>query len=149
MKLSLLILSAILSSSALWAGEGDFGVGVMVGSPVGISTKYWLGESTAVDGGLGFSLGDKTNMSLHSDFLLHSKGALYFNDNHPLDLYAGLGGRIKFADDINIGLRIPVGLAYKVEDQNADMFAEVAPVIVFVSRSGVDLNVLFGARYYF
>lgn len=130
------------------AGEGDLGIGVMVGNPTGVSGKYWLQGSHAVDGGVGFSLGSSTNLSLHSDYLIHSEGALVFNDEHPLDVYFGLGGRMKFADDIRLGARVPLGVAYRHEG-TSDMFAEVAPVIDFISRVGVDLHLLFGARYYF
>ena len=149
MKSTLLVLIMCFLSASVMASEGDMGVGAMVGSPIGVSSKYWLGESSAVDGGIGFSLGSKTNMSVHSDFLLHSMGALVLNDTQLLDLYAGLGGRIKFADEISVGLRIPVGIAHMVQDKNADMFAEIAPVIDFISRTGVDLNAIIGARYYF
>ena len=146
---SILGVFLILGTLSVWAAEGDLGVGAMIGAPTGFSGKYWLSETAAVDAGLGFSFGSDTKMSVHSDYLIHSNGALVMNDVHPLDVYAGLGGRIKFGDDIQLGARIPVGVAYKAQEQNADMFAEVAPVIDFVSRFGVDLNLMFGARYYF
>jgi hypothetical protein len=131
------------------ATEGDMGLGAMLGNPTGLSAKYWLDDNKAIDGGAGFSFGNDSDFSLHSDFLLHSEGALVMNDKHPLDVYFGLGGRVKFADDIQVGARVPIGLAYKTENNGSDMFFEVAPVIDFISRVGVDLNVLIGARYYF
>ncbi len=147
MKIFLVIFLFI--SACAFAAEGDIGVGAMLGNPTGLSGKYWLGEAKAVDAGVGFSLGSATNLTLHSDFLLHSIGALVMNDSHPLDVYCGLGGRIKFADDIQIGLRVPVGVAYMAPNNSSDMFAEIAPVIDFISRTGIDLNILIGARYYF
>lgn len=146
MKAFFLIIS-LLVASPLWANKT--GVGLSLGNPTGLNGKYWLDSNKAVDGGLAFSLGKNSNFSIHSDFLLHSDGAFYFNDVHPLDLYYGIGGRMKFSDDIEIGVRVPVGLAHKFEKESADIFAEVAPILDFISRTGLELHVLFGARYYF
>jgi hypothetical protein len=56
---------------------------------------------------------------------------------------------MEFADDIEVGVRLPVGLAHKVEGGSADVFAEIAPIVDFISRTGIELHWLFGARYYF
>ena len=146
MRFLLILLALSFGTSVLAAGTG---VGVMLGNPTGVSAKHWLDGATAVDAGVGFSFGSSTNLALHSDYLFHSEGALVLNDVHPLDIYYGLGGRIKFSDDIIIGARVPVGVAYKDPNGSSDMFAEVAPVINFISRVGVDMHLLFGARYYF
>lgn len=127
----------------------DLGLGVSVGSPTGLNGKYWLGGDRAVDGGLGFSLFGHSRFSIHSDYLIHNEGAFFFNDVHPLDLYYGLGGRMKFADDINLGVRIPVGLVHRLEQGDADVFGEVAPIVNLTSSFGIELNLLFGGRYYF
>jgi hypothetical protein len=124
-------------------------VGISLGNPTGLNGKYWLDSTKAVDGGVAFSLGKHSNFSLHSDYLLHNDAAFYLNDVHPLDLYFGIGGRMEFADDIEIGVRVPVGLAHKFEKESADVFAEVAPIIDFISKTGLELHLLFGARYYF
>lgn len=146
MKMILIAILALLNFPT-WANQT--GLGISIGNPIGFNGKYWLDDSRAIDGGLGFSFGKHTNFSLHSDYLLHSPGAFFFNDVHPLDLYYGVGGRMEFADDIEVGIRIPIGLAHKVENSSADIFGEVAPVIDFVSKTGIELHWLFGARYYF
>jgi hypothetical protein len=137
-----------LSLSAL-AAQGDMGVGVLIGNPVGVSGKYWLEGGHAVDAGAGLAWGSHSNMSVHSDYLLQNDAAFYYNDTIPLDLYYGLGGRMAFADEIELGLRIPVGLVHRFENDSSDMFAEVAPIVDFVGRTGIELNFGFGARYYF
>jgi hypothetical protein len=147
-KLILALVYALFSLSGL-AAEGDKGVGILFGNPVGVSGKYWLADNHAIDGGVGMSWGRHTNLSLHSDYLLQSDAAFYYNDTIPLDLYYGLGGRMEFADEIELGLRLPVGLVHKFENDNADMFAEIAPIIDLVGRTGIELHFGFGARYYF
>src|ERR1044072_6222397 len=96
----------LFCTSVMAAGEK--GIGAMIGNPTGINGKFWLTKSTAVDGGIAFSLGNHSRFSLHSDYLFHNEGALIFNDEHPLDVFYGIGGRMKFADDIQLGVRLPV-----------------------------------------
>jgi hypothetical protein len=149
MKKNILSLVLVIFTLSSYAAEGDKGVGILFGNPIGVSGKYWLADNHALDGGIGMSWGKHTNLSLHSDYLLQSDGAFFYNDDVPLDLYYGLGGRMEFDDEIEIGLRIPVGLAHKFENENADMFAEIAPIVDLVGRSGLELHFGVGARYYF
>lgn len=144
---SLVLIFLLVFCLPSWGQE--LGLGASLGNPTGLNGKYWLGGNRAVDGGLGFSLFGSSHFSVHSDYLIHNEGAFFFNDVHPLDLYYGLGGRMKFADDINIGVRIPVGLVHQLKERNADIFGEVAPIINLVSGFGVELHLLFGGRYYF
>ena len=144
-----LIVCLFLMLFNLSAFANQLGLGVSLGNPTGLNGKYWLDEKTAVDGGIGMSIGKNTDVSIHSDYLIHQEGAFFFNDVHPLDLYYGLGARMEFEDDINLGVRIPVGLAHRVENKTADVFGEIAPVIDFITTSGVEIHFLFGGRYYF
>lgn len=141
------LLTLFVASSAF--ASGPLGIGAMIGSPTGLSGKYKLGDGKALDGGFGLTLGNRSKANLHSDYLFHSPGALYFNDQYPLDLYYGMGGRMKFDDDIILGVRLPVGLVYELEAEGADVFGEIAPVVDFIGKVGVDLHLAIGARYYF
>jgi len=143
-------LAILLSLVSFAASAGPLGIGAMIGSPTGLSAKYKLGDEKALDGGFGLTRGKNCTANLHSDYLFHSSNALYFNDQHPLDLYYGMGGRMKFDDDIILGVRLPVGLLYEVENEgNADVFGEIAPIVDFIGKVGVDLHIAIGARYYF
>jgi hypothetical protein len=126
----------------------QLGVGISLGNPTGFNGKYWLNKSEAVDGGLAYSFGKNANMSLHSDYLFHKFGAFYLNDIHPLDLYYGVGARMEFASDIELGVRVPVGLAHSFKEP-ADMFVEIAPIVDIFSKTGLEIHLLFGARFYF
>ena len=139
----------IFFSFSGFAADGKIGVGAMLGNPTGLNGKYWIKDNQAIDGGFAFALGKRSDLTIHSDYLFHNEGALYFNDDYPLDLYYGLGGRLEFADTIGIGIRAPVGLAHKFSNYSTDVFAEVAPILSFIGRSGIDLNVAVGGRFYF
>lgn len=148
MKVLTCLLLSLMGLNAL-AADKKLGLGAILGNPTGINGKYWLGGGRAIDGGFGMSLGKHSDGNLYSDYLIHMKDALYLNDVHPLDLYYGLGGRMEFADTIELGVRFPVGLAFDVKNQPADVFAEVAPVVDFVGKLGLELGLGIGARYYF
>ena len=148
MKFVIIALISLLSFNVM-AQEGKMGFGVSLGNPTGLNGKYWLDSKTAIDGGVAMSLGDSSDLSVHSDFLFHNEGAFFFNDVNPLDLYYGLGARMEFEDDIELGVRVPVGLAHKIENQSADVFAEVAPIFDFITSKGIELHILAGGRYYF
>lgn len=139
----------LIMTSSLMASSNKLGVGVMIGNPTGLNGKYWLEDNKAVDAGLAYSLGKHSDFSLHSDYLLHKDAALYINDTHPLDLYYGIGGRMEFADDLEIGVRVPVGVSHKMEEQQADIFGEVAPIVDIIGKTGFELHLAVGARYYF
>jgi hypothetical protein len=145
---TIFLLILILTSSLGFAADRK-AVGIMLGSPTGASGKYWLDRERAVDAGVGFSLGSGTPFTIHSDYLLHRPDSLYFNDVHALDLYYGLGARMKFADDIDLGVRVPVGLVHDLNGGQAEVFGELVPIVDLFSRFGVDLAAAFGARYYF
>lgn len=146
MKSVLLVILLFFSLPALANRKG---LGVSIGNPTGLNGKYWLDNKSAVDAGMAWSFGKNSNFSIHSDYLLHREGALFFNDVHPLDLYYGIGGRMEFSDDIEVGVRIPVGLSNTVEDGRADVFGEIAPIVDFVSKTGLEIHLLIGGRYYF
>ena len=148
MKKYLIVPCLMLSLSSL-AADGKLGVGFMVGNPTGLNGKYWLDGNKAIDGAFAVSLGKHADVQAHSDYLMHEEGKFFLNDVHALDLYYGIGGRMEFADDIEIGVRAPVGLAHKLKDRPADVFGEVAPIVDFIGKTGVELSLAVGGRYYF
>jgi len=128
---------------------GDLGVGFMIGQPVGVTAKKWVSSGQAIDAGAGWSIGRNPHFVLHSDYLWHKENALYFQDDTPLDLYFGVGGRLNFDDEIELGVRVPLGVAYFFSDRGAEAFLELAPVMNLVPDTSMDLNALVGLRIYF
>lgn len=147
MKTIIAFITLVFVSHSVAAEQ--LGVGLMIGNPTGLNGKYWLGGNRAVDAGFAWSLGKHSDLSIHSDYLLHNEGAFYLNDVHKLDLYYGIGGRMEFADDIELGVRVPVGLANKLENGKADVFGEIAPIVDFFGKTGLEMHFAVGGRYYF
>ena len=56
---------------------------------------------------------------------------------------------MEFGNDIELGVRIPLGVAHRFKESPADVFAEVAPIVDLISKVGLELHLAIGARYYF
>ena len=141
-----------------------FGLGIMFGAPFGLSGKYYLSESTALDFGVGayyrFRYDDA--FQFHVDYLWHPV-VLAKTDAFWLPLYVGVGGRVldhgrdrdrDFDDDTHVGVRAPLGLSFDFENVPLDIFFEFALVVDFIqdrddNHDIVDLNSSVGIRYYF
>lgn len=136
-------------SEAKPTGSHPFGLGVMLGEPTGVNGKYWLSDTTAVDSGLAWSFaGGQTAFHIHSDYLFHNFGLFKMRD-HELQFYFGGGARLKFADRTKFGIRVPVGMAYKFDQEPIDLFFELAPIVDLAPNTEISINLGVGARYYF
>lgn len=147
-KFLVLVFFTLMHFSVM-AIERPLGLGVMIGNPTGVNGKYWIDSTRAYDGGVGISPGTDWEGSVHGDYLWHKADFLYFDEIHPLDLYYGLGGRMEFSDSIELGIRTPVGVVWKIPEERAEFFGEAAPIFDFLGNIGVELSFGFGARYYF
>ena len=56
-------------TSRVGAAE-DVGFGVQLGQPMGVTGKYWLSSTTAVDGFMGYHF--NSNFDIHADYLWHT-----------------------------------------------------------------------------
>ena len=121
----------------------------MVGEPTGLTLKYWLDESWAVDGAIAESFHRENGLQLHSDFLWHKFG-LFEVPEGRLPLYFGMGVRGKFpSGEDEFGIRFPIGVAYMFDHRPIDVFFEVAPILNVTPSVRGDFNVVLGARFWF
>lgn len=127
--------------------DRQLGAGFIVGEPTGISLKYWNNDNNAFDAGLSWSVTNEF-LHIHADYLMHNYG-LFDIEKGSLPLYYGIGGRILFADDPDIGARIPVGLNYLMEDDPIGFFIEIVPTLDLLPDVEFEVSGGIGARYYF
>jgi hypothetical protein len=149
--LTLLIFIGLGSPACILAKDSNFGLGVIVGEPTGISAKLWMSRRTAVDGAVAWSFEKHAGVHLHGDFLVHDYSLIKVSKGR-LPLYYGIGGRIKTWEDErddNVGVRIPVGLEYLFDTAPFDLFVEVVPILDLAPETELNLNAALGARYYF
>lgn len=128
-------------------GGNNFGLGVIVGEPTGLSIKSWNGDQTAFSIGAAWSLSEDETLQLNADFQLHS----WFENIEVgrLAFYYGIGGRVIFTDDAKIGARVPLGLNYIFDELPFDLFVEAAPILDFTPDVELAGNGGVGIRYYF
>ncbi|HLU65595.1 MAG TPA: hypothetical protein VKZ63_04940 [Kofleriaceae bacterium] len=147
--------------AASFEANKTFGLGIMIGAPTGLSGKYYLSSSTAIDFALGvyheFRYDDA--LQVHADFLWHP-ATLAAADPFLLALYFGVGGRLldhdegrDYRDDTHLGVRVPVGLLMDFNTVPLDIFFElalVADILVDTDHHDhVDFDGAIGVRYYF
>jgi hypothetical protein len=146
---------AVLTAPAR-ADGGPFGLGLILGSPTGVSGKLYFGKRNALDFAVGAALVNERGFHVHVDYLWHPV-MLTEDEAFFLPLYFGIGGRLLSHErhedsDLHLGVRVPVGIVFDFKRVPIDVFGEVALVVDIIHSSGediVDLNAAVGVRYYF
>lgn len=130
---------------------GKFGVGILLGEPTGLSAKYWLNDTVAIDGAAGWSYYDNSQFYLHSDLLFHNFDLIPVSKG-KMGVYLGGGAFVRFRDehhDNEAGVRVPVGLDYLFENAPVDIFVEFAPGMDLTPSTRADFSGGIGIRYWF
>lgn len=139
------------SSSSTEDYVGKLGAGIIIGEPTGLSVKYFLNDTLAIDGAAGWSFDDHTEFYLHSDLLLHKFDLINVSKGR-LPVYIGAGVLARFRDDEHdneVGLRVPVGISYMFDGLPVDIFAELSPGIDLSPSTRIDFTGGVGIRYWF
>lgn len=141
-------LSASVSVQAVSSRVGsaqDLGLGIALGQPMGVTSKYWLNSTLAVDAAAGYHF--NSNFDLHSDILWHTFSSFAMT-NGRMPFYAGLGGRLLAGNDTQFGIRLPLGASFLPATDPIEIFVEVAPVVQIAPNIAADVDGLVGIRLY-
>ena len=145
------------ADSARGTDKGAFGVGIIVGEPIGITAKLYLTDDRAIQGAVGSAfIGG--GLQLHGDYVFHPY-ILQSRDSFVLPVYVGPGVRLidynngRDSSAFALGVRGVAGMLFDFKDVPLDVFFEIAPVLEYKFSSGagfqLSLNVGAGIRYYF
>ena len=148
--ISALLLILIPGIAAAGSNKSGLGVGIIAGEPTGIGAKYWLGSNTALQGAVAWSTSSNSNLHLHLDYIVHRWNLIDVSSG-SMPLYFGVGGRIKFRENQgdDIGIRVPIGLAYMFADDPFDLFLEVVPILDLSPDTELGFNAAVGGRWFF
>ena len=147
----LLVLAAMTPSEGFAGSNRDgFGAGIIVGEPTGLDGKLWLSSSTALQSAIAWSTSNNSGLHFTLDYTIHKWG-IFDIQKGALPLYFGIGGRFRIRDDRDddLGVRIPVGMAYQFANDPFDIFLEVVPVMDLAPDTDFSLNAALGARFFF
>jgi hypothetical protein len=144
-SIQILVVVCVLFMSSTYA-QKSFGIGIILGEPTGLSAKLWTGSSNAFDFAAAWSFEGSGHFLFQADYVWHS--SLAKASSGGLALYYGIGGRVVFADDPNIGVRIPIGLDYIFSSAPIDIFLEVVPALDLTPSTDFDLNGGIGVRFW-
>lgn len=121
-----------------------FEIGIIAGSPSGLSVKYWVAPRSAIDAGGGWSF-DEDRLELFADYQFHY--LLFGLERGTLPLYFGLGGALQITDDESfLGIRVPLGGSYIFQGPPISLFVEVAPIMEFIPETEFDWAAGVGIR---
>jgi len=137
-----------LSSKGLTYEKNDFGLGIILGSPTGVSAKLWLSKHSAFVGAAAWSFSDQGRLQIHGDYLWHNFGLIKVEEG-SFPFYYGLGFRLNFGDEVEAGVRFPIGLEYLFPRAPFDVFIEVVPVLQVVKKTDFEIDGAIGARFFF
>jgi len=157
-----LLVGASVSSASAQQG-GDFGLGIIIGDPTGLSGKTFVSDTNAIDFAVGFGFIKGNHLHVHADYLWHFDIKRW--PSAQLDLHLGVGPKlgIGFGDDdgprggrdrdrdswVGIGARAPFGLTMRFFEAPFDIFVEVAAGLWIVPDPDFDLDAAIGGRYWF
>ena len=127
---------------------GKFGLGLILGEPTGLSLKAWQSDYVAYDAAFAWSFGEKGNVHIHIDYLLHNYQIIRTANSYT-PIYYGIGGRIQTKDETALGVRIPLGINFRSRRIPIDIFVEIVPALNIIPSTEFDLEGGVGARYYF
>lgn len=161
--LSIIMISLVSFSNNACAQTTGVGAGLIVGSPTGITAKFWTSKVNAIDFAIGWSnngtwthFGNgyayyytQSLLHLQVDYVWHAFHVI--RSSQRLPLYYGLGIHFDSGNTVptSLGLRAVGGIDWMPHAVPIDVFVEVAPVFYLSPTAGLGLDAGLGARYFF
>lgn len=134
--------------------RGRFGLGVVLGSPTGLSMEFGLAASSALH--LAVGLEGINDQGRDDDVYVHLVWRFYLAElattpDFTLPLYLGVGPYIADIgnDDISLGARAPVGIAFSFNSVPIDLFLEIALLLRVVEDVDLGIGGAIGFHYFF
>ena len=115
----------VLGALAIGPISAQTSVGIILGEPTGLSAKQWLGEGASLDLAVAWSFIDTGSFYVHLDYQQHFDDLDV--DEGNLLWFVGGGAKLSVGQQLNLGIRIPIGLVYEFDSAPIEVFIEAAP----------------------
>ncbi len=145
------------------AQQREFGLGIILGEPTGISAKLWESSTDAWDAALAWSFVNTGHVHIHADRLWHQTDVI--NTSLNLKTYFGIGGALSFVGEDSdywknregerrrsatiLAARVPVGITLATRSNELEFFLEVVPQLNLVPATHFSIGFGVGGRYFF
>lgn len=139
------------------AFAGNLGLGVVLGSPTGLSLKYMLSRQSAFSAHAGWTFIGGAGVHLTGDYqhlfpmVIETAEGTTISDFTP---YVAVGGRFRFKEEedtddneFHLGVRIGGGVEYNVSQFG--IFLELVPVVDLIPETSFDVEGGLGFLFYF
>lgn len=134
---------------------GDFGVGLMVGEPTGVSLQLGLGGpmglarvGTALNFAIGLDLLEDNGFYGHVDYIW-MLDRLIQGGKVSIPFYVGLGAFVADRGGTALGARMPFGAQLEFQTAPVQIFAEIALRLLLIDDVDLDVGGAIGFRYFF
>ena len=139
----------LLFSVQVWA-EGNNGLGIVFGDPSGVTYQRKINQQQFADFYFAYTWDDE--WVFMGDYKLHLNGI--FGEQTPVVPYAGLGAFLKIEDkkhndDVALGVRIPLGVDWKIPQGPIVLFGELVPALRLIKSTDADFQAGIGGRFFF
>jgi hypothetical protein len=137
--------------------QHQIGLGIIIGSPTGLTAKFLLAHKSAISLNAGWNFMGDVGVHITGDYqflfpnVIKSEEGVAIKDLTP---YLGIGGRFRVkhkkdgdTNDFHLGVRIGGGLEYFLRP--IGIFLELYPVVDLIPATDFDLEGGIGARFYF
>lgn len=135
----------------------SYGVGIILGSPTGLTGKMILSKTSAIAVNAGWSFWPANAFHITGDYQFLFPGSISDEDGRPiysLIPFVGLGGRVKFRsdgdddnDNFQAGVRFGGGMEYLPDPFG--IFIELYPVVNLLPSTKFAFEGGIGFRLYF
>lgn len=118
-KTILTFITLIIAASSVKAQNEGFAVGAQLFSQTGISVKATISKSAAITGAVGFNINEFNNsFSVQTNLILNGDEDTFTVESGLLRFYYGIGLNFLISEntDNGIGIRLPLGIEYTLQD---------------------------------
>lgn len=145
----ILSISNLVQANSQPGYSKQFGFGLILGEPTGITGKYFSDPENAVDMGIAYSFSDY--MLVYADKLWHWPEA--FNGKKDdfvrrLSPYMGVGAGIFVGKSALLDVRVPFGLSWLPVKPSLELFLELVPALRIAPSTAFDFGGGIGVRIY-
>lgn len=137
----------IMSLSLTVYANDKLGLGVSIGSPIGIHYFYELDGDSRIEGSAGSPLsGGGTNIDAQYVTSIKNKFKL---QAYELDFNYGYGAKIRSKNKTSFGPSVLAGVDHEIEGTDFSVLANSGAALLFADQLRLDLNLYLGANYHF